>query len=236
MAHDAGLFRLHGGVGFPIRVQRQGELAIELLEAGFAEQLFDAHLFLLLTTGARVGKSILLLSAEGGLIGKQLIIVEEGILFLTSGVTPVGHFLLRRVYQVLVQQSGVFDHIAQGVDVFGAVTTSFHQHMGKFITLIVELFVIHVQGGIGLDLVIEGGQIHLATKRIGLEIVDEIVDPVVQGLPLPLGKALASRKVGQSLGEGKDELALLTLKGFDVAGEALIDIAAVEGLLVDFCL
>ena len=84
--------------------------------------------------------------------------------------------------------------------------------MGKFITLIVELFVIHVQGGIGLDLVI-GGQIHLATKRIGLEIVDEIVDPVVQGLPLPLGKALASRKVGQSLGEGKDELALLTLKG-----------------------
>ena len=51
-----------------------------------------------------------------------------------------------------------FDHIAQGVDVFGAVTTSFHQHMGKFITLIVELFVIHVQGGIGLDLVIEGAK------------------------------------------------------------------------------
>ena len=35
----------------------------------------------------------------------------------------------------------------------------------------------------------------------------------MQGLPLPLGKALASRKVDQSLGEGKDELALLTLKG-----------------------
>ncbi|WP_043133921.1 hypothetical protein, partial [Aeromonas media] len=62
-------------------------------EAGFAEQLFDARLFLLLTTGARVGKSILLLSAEKRLIGKQLIIVEAGILFFIDGVALFGHML-----------------------------------------------------------------------------------------------------------------------------------------------
>ena len=144
--------------------------------------------------------------------------------------------LARRIHHVLVQPIGVFEHLAQGIDVIGAVATSLHQHLGKNVTLIVELFVIHVQGGIGLDLVKEGSQIHLATKRIGLDIADEIVDPVVQGLPLPQGKALASRKIDQALGEGKDELALLTLKGFYFAGETLIDIAAVEGLLVDLCL
>ena len=96
-----------------------------------------------------MGKSILLLSAEERLIGKQLIIVEAGILFFIDGVALFGHMLARRIHHVLVQPIGVFEHLAQGIDVIGAVATSLHQHLGKNVTLIVELFVIHVQGGIG---------------------------------------------------------------------------------------
>ncbi|MFM4861305.1 hypothetical protein ACET9H_17140 [Aeromonas media] len=40
-----------------------------------------------------MGKSILLLSAEERLIGKQLIIVEAGILFFIDGVALFGHML-----------------------------------------------------------------------------------------------------------------------------------------------
>ncbi|WP_265434000.1 hypothetical protein [Aeromonas salmonicida] len=75
-------------------------------------------------------------------------------------------------------------------------------------------------------------EIHLAAKRIGLKITDQFVEPVVQHLPLPVGKALAGGKVDQELGEEVDEVALLALEGLDLGLKALIDGAMLERLFV----
>lgn len=75
------------------------------------------------------------------------------------------------------------------------MATDLYHHLADELTLPLERLLIQMLGGIGLDLHKEGLEIHLAAKRIGLKITDQFVEPVVQHLPLPVGKALAGGKV-----------------------------------------
>ncbi|MNT77409.1 hypothetical protein D3C72_2165180 [compost metagenome] len=89
-------------------MQRERQLAIEVLEAGLIEQGGETSHFLLITAGTSVSKSIVLMFlVKVAILGKQLLFCVGIVLCAGPCRLPLGSYL----QQILPQFLRVFHHL-----------------------------------------------------------------------------------------------------------------------------
>ena len=234
LTHQLVFFLTLNRIWLAVGVQGHGQLAIELLQAGFIKQRIDlaGGVIRFIVIECVIGKGIVLVLIDP----LEIPVKGDVITFLTcvAIVLVWGLRLSPSIEHVVAQQVRVAHECPQLLPVVGGVAAGLHQHGVHEIALLLDHLLIHECAAVGLQVDGDGFKVQLPAKRVGLEVAKQLVDPVMQGLALPLGKALARREGGEALAELIDEGTLLALERFDLVAETVIDSAPVAGELVHF--